>query len=165
MDRAAVRVQFHAMNALEKLRSIVIDIQSRENPMQMLDQWTLAGRLLSRMPTDQAEVTRVVKERDLEALDALVAAIENPAPPTKPDTPEVEVTHAEMDAALRAFKKRLKLTRLSDESKLGGHYTTSGRESQIDAIVAPAEFEPAVWKALERAGKLKDAGQGFYALP
>jgi len=154
------------MNALEKLRSIVTDIQSRQNPMQMLDQWTLAGRLLSRMPTDQTEVARVVKERDLDALDTLVSGLEKPAEPkAKPQEAETQVERAEMDAALRAFKKRLKLTRLSDESKLGGHYTTSGRQSQIDAIVAPAEFEPAVWKALVRAGKLKDAGQGFYSLP
>ncbi|KAA0217538.1 MAG: hypothetical protein DYG94_01195 [Leptolyngbya sp. PLA3] len=70
-----------------------------------------------------------------------------------------------MTAALKAFKKRLKLARLADESRLGGRYTSGGRESQIDAIIPPNEFPAAVWKALEKAGRLKHTGQGFYAEP
>jgi hypothetical protein len=118
------------------------------------------------MTSDQAAVAAAVKARDLEALDAIVSALENPAPKAAPGEASAnEVTQADMEAALKAFKKRLKLARLADESKLGGHYTTGGKQSQIDAIVAPNEFRPEVWKALEKAGRLKHTGQGFYALP
>lgn len=153
------------MNALEKVRSLVEEIRAHSQPMKVLDHWTLAGRLLSRFPCDQAAVAKAVKERDLQALDAIVAALEHPEPKAAPSTEAAEVTPAEMEAALKAFKKRLKLGRLADESRLGGRYTSGGRESKIDAIEPPREFGPQVWKALEKAGRLRHTGQGFYALP
>ena len=72
----------------------------------------------------------------------------------------------QLKAALTAFKKRLKLTKLDEESRLGGgRPTTSGKASAIVGIVPPSQFPPAVWAELTRQGKLKDAGGGFYALP
>ena len=50
--------------------------------------------------------------------------------------------------ALKAFKKRLKLTRLEDESKLGGGPMSSGAKSDIVAITPPSQFSKAVWDAL-----------------
>lgn len=153
------------MNAIEKVRSLVEEIRSHKNPMQVLDHWTLAGRLLSRMPVDQVEVVRAVKARDLDALDALVASLEKAPPePIRPE-PDAAVSPAEMEAALKAFKKRLKVSRLADESRLGGRYTSGGRQSKIDAMEPPREFPPAVWKALEKAGRIVHTGQGFYTLP
>ncbi|MAY75388.1 MAG: hypothetical protein CMJ31_11855 [Phycisphaerae bacterium] len=64
---------------------------------------------------------------------------------------------------MRAFKKRLKLARLNDESKLGGRYTSGGKKSKIDAIEPPTEFGPEVWRALAAEGRLRHTGQGFYA--
>jgi len=153
------------MNALEKVRSLVEEIRAHSQPMKVLDHWTLAGRLLSRFPCDQAAVTKAVKERDLQALDAIVSALEHPQPKAAPAVSTAEVTQADMEAALKAFKKRLKLGRLADESRLGGRYTSGGRASKIDAIEPPKEFPPQVWKALEQAGRLRHTGQGFYALP
>jgi hypothetical protein len=66
--------------------------------------------------------------------------------------------------ALKAFRKRLKLTRLDDESRLGNRYVTGGRHSAIMAILPPREYPPAVWAALVAQGKLRDAGNGFYEL-
>lgn len=72
----------------------------------------------------------------------------------------------DLKRALTAFKKRLKLTRLDQESRLGGHRPTSaGKKSDIAAIVPPREFPPAVWQELARQGKIKDMGGGFYTLP
>jgi hypothetical protein len=68
-----------------------------------------------------------------------------------------------LKAALKAFKKRLKLTRLDDESRLGGHRPTSaGRTSGVVGIVPPREFPREVWEELARQGKIRDAGGGFY---
>ncbi|MCB9846250.1 MAG: hypothetical protein H6811_09720 [Phycisphaeraceae bacterium] len=91
----------------------------------------------------------------------MVSALEGIA--SKPAAPPPDVPRDQMDAALKAFRKRLKLGRLADESRLGGRYTSGGRASNIDAILPPDEFPPEVWKALEHAGKLKHTGQGFYA--
>jgi hypothetical protein len=72
----------------------------------------------------------------------------------------------ELKRALHAFKKRLKLTRLDDESRLGGgRPTTSGRQSEVAGIIPPSQFAPAVWQELARQGKLKSLGGGFYGLP
>lgn len=70
----------------------------------------------------------------------------------------------ELKRALKAFRKRLKLTRLDDESRLGNRYVTGGRKSAIAAIMPPREYPKAVWDVLVAQGKLKDTGQGFYEL-
>ncbi len=58
----------------------------------------------------------------------------------------------------------MKLIRLDEESKLGGGPMSSGRRSEIVAIMPPGQFPPAVWEELVRQGKLKKAGHGTYEL-
>ena len=72
----------------------------------------------------------------------------------------------ELKHALKAFKKRLKLTRLDNESKLGYGPMTKGsqKNSGIVGITPPNQFPPAVWEELARLGKLKHLGQGLYEL-
>ncbi len=66
--------------------------------------------------------------------------------------------------AMKAFRKRLKLTRLDEESKLGGRYVSSGRKSSVVAILPPHQYPAAVWQELVRQGRLRDRGGGFYEL-
>ena len=66
--------------------------------------------------------------------------------------------------ALKAFKKRLKLTRLDDESRLGVRPTSSNRESGITAVRPPDQYAQEVWDELVRQGKIRDAGYGLYDL-
>ena len=80
------------------------------------------------------------------------------------DTPPGSPTPQELKAAFKAFKKRLKLTRLDDESKLGGGPMSSGQGSGIVAITPPNQFPQAVWDALVAQGKLRKAGHGTYEL-
>lgn len=70
----------------------------------------------------------------------------------------------ELKRALKAFKKRLKLTRLDAESSISGGPLSGGRDSAIVAIQPPNEFPQAVWDELARQGKLKSAGHGTYEL-
>jgi hypothetical protein len=78
--------------------------------------------------------------------------------------PNQSPSHEELKHALKAFRKRLKLTRLDEESKIGRNPVTSGRSSGIVAISPPAQFPQAVWDELVRQGKLKHAGRGTYEL-
>jgi hypothetical protein len=71
-------------------------------------------------------------------------------------------TAQEIKAAFKAFKRRLKVTRLEAESKLGGGPLSGGSTAKIVAIMPPHEFPPAVWDELVRQGKLKKAGGGTY---
>lgn len=66
--------------------------------------------------------------------------------------------------ALKAFKKRLKLTALDDDSRLGrGPF--SGGHTGVYAIRPPDQFGPEVWEELCRQGKLRRSGHGLYELP
>lgn len=157
------------MNAVQKLRQVTDDIRRPVTGMEFVRAWELAERLLGRMPVDGAEARRVCAAKDSAGLDALVsqlegkaAAPEKVAVPAPAHTPEFE---QQMESALRAFRKRLKVMRLADESKLKGRRLTSGKSSEIDAIQPPSEFPDEVWRALVAAGRLKDAKHGFYALP
>ena len=73
-------------------------------------------------------------------------------------------TPQELKGALKAFRKRLKLTRLDDQSRIGVGPFSSGRESGIVAITPPEQFPQHVWDELVRQGKLKRAGRGQYEL-
>jgi hypothetical protein len=66
--------------------------------------------------------------------------------------------------AFKAFKKRLKLTRLDAESQLSRSPLSGGRDSGIVAITPPQGFSHAVWEELVKQGKLKYAGHGTYEL-
>lgn len=81
-----------------------------------------------------------------------------------PDESSSDVSPETLKAAMKAFRKRLKLTHLNEESKLGRSPMTSGRQSQVMAIMPPHQYDKAVWDELVRQGKLKDAGRGFYQL-
>jgi hypothetical protein len=70
----------------------------------------------------------------------------------------------DLKRAYKAFKKRFKLMRLDDESRLGGGPLSGGRPSHIVAIAPPREFSQAVWDELVRQGKIKKASQGMYEL-
>ena len=81
-----------------------------------------------------------------------------PAPDPEPFTKE------ELRLAMKAFRKRLKLTRLDDESRLGYGPTSSGQASSVVAITPPDQFPKALWKELARQGKLKHDRGGLYSL-
>jgi hypothetical protein len=70
----------------------------------------------------------------------------------------------ELKKAFKAFKKRLKITRLDAESNLNYQPTSSGRRSEIVAIEPPRPFPQAVWDELVKQGRLKNAGHGMYEL-
>jgi hypothetical protein len=70
-----------------------------------------------------------------------------------------------LKSAYNAFKKRWKLTRLDQESRIGRGPMSSGQKSTIVGIVPPDQFPKAVWEELVKQGKLKHAGTGFYSMP
>jgi hypothetical protein len=72
-------------------------------------------------------------------------------------------TAQELKQALKAFRKRLRLTQLDEESKLGGGPLSHNR-AKIVAISPPNQFPQAVWDELVKQGKLKKAGGGTYEL-
>ena len=78
---------------------------------------------------------------------------------------ESQFNTEQLRSALQAFKKRLKLAKLEDESRLGHGATSKGGHSDIIAVPPPLQFPRAIWDELVRQGKLRNAGHGLYQLP
>jgi hypothetical protein len=88
---------------------------------------------------------------------------ESPPPLGAPGQPaEPAFSPEELKLALKAFNKRLRLTRLDDESKLGHGAMTGGGKSGIVAVSPPNQYPKAMWDELVRLGKLKYVGHGLY---
>lgn len=85
--------------------------------------------------------------------------VDSDAAPT-PEPPSKE----ELRLAMKAFRKRLKLTCLDDESRMGYGPTSSGRKARIAAITPPDQFPKAVWQELARQGKIKHDSGNLYSL-
>jgi hypothetical protein len=73
-------------------------------------------------------------------------------------------TKEQLKGALKAFKKRLKLTQLDDDSKISGGPLSKGKGAEILGMTPPSQFPPAIWDELVKQGKLRDAGGGMYEL-
>lgn len=75
-----------------------------------------------------------------------------------------EFTSEELKAAFKAFKKRIKILRLDDESGYGRASMTGGKQSGISAVKPPHQFPKEIWEALVEQGKLRYTGNGLYEL-
>lgn len=150
--------------------------------------WGAVHKLLLKLKTDPSLVARLIASRDYPGLLALArelgggeddntsgAEVDPPAaaalhPTGESGTDPVSKEHGHtvdqetMRRAMKAFRKRLKLTRLDHESKLGVGPLSGGRRHEVDAILPPREFPAEVWQALVAVGELRDAGRGFYEL-
>ena len=77
--------------------------------------------------------------------------------------PDGGIAPETLKSAMKAFKKRLKLTALDDDSHLGkGAF--SGGHTGVFAITPPNQFPREVWNELCKQGKLRDSGHGLYEL-
>ncbi len=86
--------------------------------------------------------------------------MDEPETTSEPEPPSKE----ELRLAMKAFRKRLKLTRLDDESRIGYGPTSSGQRSGVIGIRPPDQFPDAIWNELAKQGKLKRDGGGLYSL-
>ncbi|MEC7583127.1 MAG: hypothetical protein VYE77_02315 [Planctomycetota bacterium] len=78
--------------------------------------------------------------------------------------PDGTFTKETFKRAMKALRKRLKVTRLDDESRLGGDAMTKGGRSGITAVKAPEQYPAEVWEALEERGRVRALGHGLYEI-
>jgi hypothetical protein len=79
--------------------------------------------------------------------------------------PEDPMGPENLKRAMKAFKKRLKLTRLDDESGLGHGSIDKSRGAGIVAVRPPDSYPQAVWDKLVEMGRLQKVGDGLYQIP
>ena len=87
----------------------------------------------------------------------------SPTPSPTP-SPDPAARKEELRLAMKAFRKRLKLTKLDDESRIGHGPMSGGGKSGVVAITPPNQFPRDVWEELVEQGKLKRAGRGIFEL-
>ncbi len=76
----------------------------------------------------------------------------------------VDLSPEVLKRAMKAFKKRLKLTALDEDSRLGKGAFSSG-SAGVCAIQPPNQYPDEVWAELCRQGKLRNIGHGLYEMP
>jgi hypothetical protein len=187
---------------LGKLSELASELYvSTDDPKKSGSLWKSVGTALKKSAVDPLKAARIVNERKVEELAALVQALSQPGAKILADkprgfgaanaapsaslartSPEAQSQPSSVSAAtpspvaaqpispdtlknaLHAFKKRLKLTRLEEESRLGSKVLTGGRKSATVAIQPPRDYPQAVWNELASQGKIKTYGSGLYEL-
>ena len=76
----------------------------------------------------------------------------------------LERDRAVLKRALKAYRKRLKVTVLEAESSVAGGPMSAGRKSGIVGIVPPERYPQEVWDELVRQKRLVYGGYGTYEL-
>lgn len=114
----------------------------------------------------EIEGSPVIGERAERIVPPTTVPVAPPAASETTATPAAAPTPEQLKNAMKAFRKRLKLTILDDESKLGrvGNPMSGGKKSQVLAIMPPREYPKAVWDELVKQGKLRSSGGSFYEL-
>jgi len=141
---------------LPRLKALLDELAAAPDPEAL---WQRVDRLLAEVNGEEdAEIALVIWDRDLAAVGARIAAWEDLSAPL------IEHDKALLKRAFKAYKKRLKLMRLDDESTAGVNPLSAGRRSTILGIRAPEQYPDEVWAFLVKQGKLLDAGGGVYEL-
>ncbi|MFO1078220.1 MAG: hypothetical protein U1E73_10920 [Planctomycetota bacterium] len=78
--------------------------------------------------------------------------------------PDGTFTKETLKRAMKALKKRMKLTRLDDESRLGHDAMSKGGRSGIVAVKPPEQYPAEVWQALEAKGRVRGDRHGLYEI-
>lgn len=147
-------------DSLEQLKRLRDAIAAFADPRRAANEWKQVYKLLIAAGQPAGPVGGVVGMRSLQALDEMLAQLQAPAAASDDDEPDDETCRK----AYAAFKKRLALTVLDEESKLGHSPLTKGADASAAAIEPPTEWPQAVWQHLVRKGKLRYIGHGFYEL-
>lgn len=109
-------------------------------------------------PDADEELQAAVEGRDAEALTRIVSEW---ASGTRL---MLERDRGVLKRALKAYRKRLKVTLLEAESSLGGGPMSAGRHSSIVGIVPPERYPREVWDELVRQKRLVAGDRGTYEL-
>jgi len=146
-----------------ELDEMLTAIQGYDDPRRASGEWKQVYKLLQKTDLPSGRVTGVVGMRDLAGLREMIDQLR--APEEVAAAPDADVPDAETcRRAFRAFRKRLKLTRLDEESRLGRGPLSKGSHSGPYAITPPVEWPDAVWQELTRQGKLRYIGHKMYEL-
>ena len=147
---------------LAKLDELLAAVRTYDDPRRASGEWKRVYRLFEKAGLDQRRFQGIVGMRNVAALAELIEQLRDPD--VAGDQADEALSEETLKRALRAFRKRAKLTRLDDESKLGRGPLTKGADESMAAITPPVEWPDAIWQELVHQGKLRSVGHGLYEL-
>ena len=140
-----------------RLRDVASKLAIGSDDEQSL--WLEAERAIGDADADEdADIALPVLERSLPELEALIRSWDEGAGHLS------AWDRAVLKRALKAYRKRLKLMRLDDESSGSRNPLSKGDSSGIAGIKPPEQYPAEVWAMLVQQGKLRDAGDGLLEL-
>ena len=143
-------------SSLEAVASELSDDPARD------DSWATARGALAHYGVDaedDAELVAAIEARDADALGAILSQW------ASGKRLLLERDRGVLKRALKAYRKRLKITLLDAESSVSGGPMSAGRASNIVGIVPPERYPREVWDYLVRQKRLLGAGRGIYEIP
>jgi len=143
-----------------KLDGLMAAIRGYDDPRKASAEWKQVYKLLQNGSLPPGRITGVVGMRDVAGLAAMIEELRAPAPAALADVPNEDTCRK----AMQAFRRRMSLTILDEESKLGRGPLSKGASGDVAAIVPPREWPDSVWQELVRQGKLRYIGHGLYEL-
>ena len=146
-----------------KLDELLAAIRGYDDPRRAATEWKQAYRLLQKTPLPPGRFASTVGMRDVAGLAELIDQLRSANAPAAPPDGDAHSPET-FKRAMRAFRKRLAMTRLDEESKLGRGPLSKGSGFSAAAITPPVEWPDSVWQELARQGKLRYIGHGFYEL-
>jgi len=145
-----------------QLEELLAAIRACDDPRRAASEWKQVYKLLQKTDLPAHHVSGAVGMRDPARLAEMIDQLRAPQ---AAEADDAEAPSAEaLKQALRAFRKRLAVTRLDDESKLGRGPLSKGGDDSFAAITPPDEWPGAVWAELVRQGKLRYLGHNMYGL-
>jgi len=120
--------------------------------------WAAAAHALGLVKGVEPDLAAAVAAKDAAGLRGILDAW------TSGKRPFPEHDRDLLKRAMRAFRKRLGVTQLDDESTVGGGPMSGGRASGISGVAPPRDYPREIWLELARQGRLVNAGQGVFEL-
>ena len=142
-----------------RLRALAARVAAGVEPAQAESLWRDAQKQVDAAGAgEEADVALPVLERSLTALQALIASWDAGRLPLP------AWDQAVAKRALKAYRRRLDLTRSDDEYSSSRNPMSKGMSSAITGVRPPDRYPQEVWDLLVAQGKLRDAGGGLLEL-
>jgi hypothetical protein len=142
-----------------RLRAVAARVAAATDDAERDAAWAQAERDVEAAEAgEDADIALPILERSLEELQALLRGWDAGTA----HLPEWD--RAVLKRGLKAYRKRLRLMRLDDESSASRNPLSKGDESSILGVRPPEQYPDEVWAMLIAQGKLRDAGDGLLEL-
>ena len=159
----ATLVSMSNQDELSKASTLLAAIKAFPDPRRASAEWKQVYQVLKKTPAAGSHLDNLVAGRDVTALEKTIVELRASSAIDPSQLAEPAIDDATLRAALKGFKRRLKLVRLDDESRIDlRDPTTKGGSGEIAAIEPPRDWPGEVWTALAARGCLRRSGGGMF---